>query len=120
MKIHPKSTEPLLLNDKELDITTSFTYLGSIIDEKGGTDADIAARIGKARAAFRQLNKIWRSSTIRRKTKIRIFNSNVKSVLLYGSETWRVTKASMKKLKSFTNRCLRSWPEDLLARHHQK
>ena len=27
-------------------------YLGSIIDEQGGTNADVKARIGKARGGF--------------------------------------------------------------------
>lgn len=40
------------------------------------------------------------------------------SVLLYGSETWRVTKTSTHKLQTFTNRCLRNilnirWPETI-------
>lgn len=50
--------------------------------------------------------------------KIRIFNTNtnVKSVLYYGSETWRVTKTNTYKFQAFTNRCLRNilnirWPE---------
>ena len=40
-------------------------------------------------------------------TKMRIFNTNVKAVLLYGSETWRVTKTNTNKLQTFSNRCLR-------------
>ena len=65
----------------------SFTYLGSIVDKKGGTEADIKARIGKARNAFIQLQKVWKSSKISLRTKLRLFDSNVKAVLLYGSET---------------------------------
>ena len=42
-----------------------------------------------------------------RKTKIRIYNSNVKSVLLYGSECWRVVQSDMKRLDAFNNRYLR-------------
>ena len=67
---------------------------------------------------------------ISRKTKLQIFNTNVKSVLLFGSETWRVIKATSNKLQAFVNRCLRSiigihWPEDirkeeLWARAEQK
>ncbi|VDP51538.1 unnamed protein product [Schistosoma margrebowiei] len=30
-----------------------------IIDEQGGSDADVKARIGKARAAYLQLRNIW-------------------------------------------------------------
>ena len=39
--------------------------------------------------------------------KIRLYNSNVKSVLLYGSECWRVTKTDMRVLSSFHHSCLR-------------
>ena len=59
---------------------------------------------------------IWRSTALSLRNKIRIFNTNVKSVLLYSSETWRVTKTNTHKLQTFTNRCLRTilnirWPE---------
>ena len=40
-------------------------------------------------------------------TKIRIFNTCVKSVLLYGCETWLVTKEIQRKIQTFVNRCLR-------------
>jgi len=39
-------------NWKEIDEVETFTYLGSIIDKHGGTDADVKAVIGKARGAF--------------------------------------------------------------------
>ena len=41
------------------------------------------------------------------KTKIRLYNSNVKAVLLYGSECWRITKGDMRKVDVFHNSCLR-------------
>ena len=70
----------------------------------------------EARTAFAILRPVWRSKVISRKTKLRIFNANVKSILLYGSATWRATKEISRKLQSFVNRCLRSirgfhWPE---------
>ncbi|VDP40918.1 unnamed protein product [Schistosoma margrebowiei] len=40
-----------------VDVKT-FTYLGSIINEHGGSDADVKARIVKARAAYLQLKNI--------------------------------------------------------------
>ncbi len=52
------------------------------------------------------------------RTKINIFNSVVKSVLLYGSETWKLTKQQSKRLNSWQNRCLRKilrifWPQTI-------
>ena len=50
---------------------------------------------------------VWKSTAISTKTKLRIFSSNVKSVLLYGAETWRVTKINTNKIQTFVNGCLR-------------
>lgn len=75
----------------------AFTYLGSVIDKQGGTDADVKSRIGKARAAFLQLRNIWSSKELGLRTKVRMFNTNVKAVLLYGAEPWKKTVATIKK-----------------------
>ncbi|VDO62872.1 unnamed protein product [Schistosoma margrebowiei] len=38
-----------------LDDVKTFTYLVSVIDEHGGSDTDVNARVGKARAPYLQL-----------------------------------------------------------------
>ena len=91
----------------EIQDVEKFTYLGSIVSSEGGTDQDIVARIGKATTAFNILRPIWRSRAISVKTKLRISNTNLKSVLLYACETWRVIKASNNRIQTFVNRCLR-------------
>ncbi|VDO95842.1 unnamed protein product [Schistosoma margrebowiei] len=90
----------------------------NIIDEHGGSDADVKARIGKARAAYLQLRNIWNSKQLSTNTKVRIFNTNVKTVLLYGAETWRTMKAIIQKIQVFINSCLREilrirWPDTI-------
>jgi hypothetical protein len=94
----------------------AFTYLGSVVDRQGNTDADVRERIGKARAVFVQLKNISSSKELSLKTNVRLFNTNVKSVLLYGSETWRTTVATIKRVQTFINTCLRKilqirWPD---------
>ncbi len=47
---------------------------------------------------------------------MRLYNNNVKSVLLYGSECWRLIKGNMKKIEVFHNNCISRiwhifWPE---------
>ena len=96
LKIGNVSTNEVTLGNTSLEEVEEFTYLGSIIDKKGGTEADIKARIGKARLAFTQLQKVWKATKVSIKTKIRLFNSNVKSVLMYGCETWTTTKSIVK------------------------
>ena len=51
-----------------------------MVDQQTGMDWDFKARIGKARAAFVMLKNIWAYEGISRRTKLRIFNSNVKSI----------------------------------------
>ncbi|VDP38217.1 unnamed protein product [Schistosoma curassoni] len=92
--------------------------LSNIIGEHGGCDADVKARIGKARAAYLQLKNIWNSKPLATDTKVRIFNTNVKTVLLYGAETRRTTKAIIQKIQVFINSCLRKilricWPDTI-------
>ena len=52
------------------------------------------------------LRPVWRSRYTSLWTKLRIFNSNVKSVLLYGSKTWQLTKTIVNKLQPFINHTL--------------
>ncbi|VDP71142.1 unnamed protein product [Schistosoma curassoni] len=88
----------ITIDGEDLEDVKTSTYLGSIIDEHGGSDANVKAGIGKARAAYLQLRKIWNSKQLSTKTKVRIFNTNVNTVLLYGAETWRTTKAIIQKI----------------------
>ena len=92
LKVKTSGSETIMVGGSQLEEVSEFTYLGSIIDDNGGTGADIKTRIGKARAAYGLLNKVWKDRNISMRTKIRLFQSNVKSVLLYGSETWSLTK----------------------------
>ena len=97
-----------MIAGKQIEEVDEFRYLGSIVSKKGETDEDIQVRIGKARQAFAMLRPIWRSTALTTRTKLRFFGSNVKAVLLYGAETWRLTKELKQKLQVFINKCLRS------------
>jgi len=118
MRLNNKQQDPVQLHQESIKEVNKFTYLGSVVSKDGGTDEDIKSRINKARHAFNTLRPIWKTTALSLRNKIRIFNTNVKSVLLYGSETWRVTKTNTHKLQTFVNRCLRNilkirWPEKI-------
>ncbi|VDP66846.1 unnamed protein product [Schistosoma mattheei] len=52
LRYHTACTNSITIDGEHLEDVKTFTYLGSIIGEHGGSDADAKARIGKARAAF--------------------------------------------------------------------
>ena len=81
--------------------------MGSIVAENGGTSKEVNWRIQEARRSFSKLRKVWLNKSLRKDTKIKIFNACVKSVLLFGCETWLVTNEIQRKIQTFVNRCLR-------------
>ena len=116
LRINHQDQEPITVYRLPLEDVLEFLYLGRIVDISGGTDADIKARKGKARAAFKRMRNVWCCAGLSNRTKVRIFNSTVKPVLLYGCEIWIMNETPMKKLQAFINTCLRKilrihWPE---------
>ena len=77
LRANTPNEDPIQLEQERLEDVDSFTYLGSVVDQQGGSDADIKARLGKARTAFIQLKNVLSSSSLRLRTKLRIFKSNV-------------------------------------------
>jgi hypothetical protein len=118
MRLNTTCILPIRLDNGIVEEVSEFCYLGSILTSDSSNNLDINSRIAKARQAYGILTKIWRSNAISLKTKIQIFNTNVKSVLLYGCETWNNSRASINRLQVFVNKCLRSilkifWPNTL-------
>ena len=93
-------------------------FLGSIVFTDKTTQAVIKARLGKARCAFTKLQITWKSKQYTMKTKLSLYNSNGKSIFLYGSECWRVATVDMAKIHGFHDGCLRRicgifWPNKI-------
>ncbi|VDP67819.1 unnamed protein product [Schistosoma mattheei] len=106
-KHNTENTKPIKIDGGTLEEVETFTYLGSIIDEQGGSVTDVKATIIKARSAFLQLRNIWNTKQLSTNIKVTVFNTNVETVLLYGAETWRTTTTVTKKAQVFVNNRLR-------------
>ena len=118
MYVNSDASRPINIDGEPLEHTEEFTYLRSVISTDNSAQKDIKARLNKARCAFSRLRSIWKSKQYSLKTKVRIYNSNVKSVLLYGSECWRIVKRDINKVNVFHNSCLRRicnifWPNKI-------
>lgn len=84
LEVSTTTADPIKLESEALEEVEAFIHLGS-----AGNKTDVKSQIGKTRAAFFHLKNIWNFKELTLQTKIRLFNSNSKSVLLYGAETWR-------------------------------
>ena len=109
MAVSTTTPVPITVGRHQLTATQSFTYLGRQVCHDGGANLDIKQRISKARTAFIQLRPVWRCGKYSRPTKVKIYQSCVLSVLLYGSECWRMTVADLK-----TERRYKTAPSSIL------
>ena len=97
MRVNTSNVQKFRVEETEIEEVGSFVYLGSVVSVNGGTEEDVASRIKKANGLFFQLYPVWRNHNISKGLKIRLFNTNVKSLLLYADkitneELWRITK----------------------------
>jgi len=90
-----------------LEVVSDFVYLGSCISENCRSEKDISRRIGIAASKMGNLSNIWKDRHLSRQTKLKLYNSLILPVVMYGSETWTLTKNSIGRLDAFDMRCLR-------------
>ena len=116
MSFHLCGTSSNLKNTSgdTIEEVDDFLYLGSWIQS---TDRDIQVRKAKAWAAIHKLKNVW-GSNLSKHLKIRLFIAACESVLLYGAETWTLTKAQEKSLDGTYTKMLRmvlgvSWREKM-------
>ena len=57
LRLNTTCERPIMLEGEGLEEVESFRYLGSIVDTRGGTEANVKTRISNARAAFHILRK---------------------------------------------------------------
>ena len=92
---------------KDIEILDSFTYLGSVVQNNGGSRHEVLRRIGLAQGVMDSLNlSIWCCRCLFGKTKIWIFKSLVLLVLLYVCETWTLNSYLKRRIDAFGNKCL--------------
>ncbi|CAG7824457.1 unnamed protein product [Allacma fusca] len=59
-----------------IEVVSQFVYLGSIVDNKGGSEAEIRHRVQITRSAMSSLKKIWSDTAVSKTLKIRLENAS--------------------------------------------
>jgi hypothetical protein len=110
MSFHLPSPPVLWVGGTQIEVVSTFTYLGSVISsEKVSAAEDITVRIAKASATFGRLKvHLFRRQDIAPNVKMKIYNAAILSILLYGSESWSLTQSEIRQLETFQMYCLRT------------
>ncbi|KAK3882948.1 hypothetical protein Pcinc_012702 [Petrolisthes cinctipes] len=82
--------EKVYLDGEAIEVVEKFCYLGDTIGAQGGTGAGVMARVRRGWSKFRELLPLLTSRALPLLTKGRVYQACVRSVMMYGSETWPV------------------------------
>ena len=93
-----------------------FCYLGDSLSAGGGCEIAAITRCKSAWKSFRELLPVLTNKQLPATTRGQVYNSCVRSVMLYGSETWAATASTVKRLQR-NDRAMVRWmclvkPED--------
>jgi len=103
--------------DRHVEVVDAFVYLGCMIDSSGGSRRVVLGRIGLAPSCMNMLERrIWKSS-IRLETTLRLYQTYIVPVLMYGCETWATTKYLFSHLDAFDTWALRKIVRIPYTRH---
>jgi hypothetical protein len=79
--------------DKNLKVVNEFVYLGGLANPKNDVGLEVQRRIQNANnRCMCSLQKHLLSSHLARQTKLTIYKTLIRPVLLFGSKTWVVQK----------------------------
>jgi hypothetical protein len=73
--------------DVRNEIVDTFRYLGSVLHEENDIGLEIRSRVMAGNKCYYALGSIMRSKLISRKSKLKIYRTVIKPIVIYASET---------------------------------
>lgn len=84
-----------------------FRYLGDVLDCEGGVERAVRARVAAAWMKWREISGLLTNKSIPLNHRGKVYESCIRSVLLYGGETWALTERIKDVILSCDRRMLR-------------
>jgi len=93
---------------QDVVVVEEFVCHGSLIHSSTGSTYDISRRSAITRAAMQSLeNQIWRSR-LPISTKLKLYNTCILPIFLYGLDCWAISKTDARKIDALDQWCLRT------------
>ena len=107
------------IGDEKLEVVAEFCYLGDMLSAGGGCELAAIKRCKAAWGKFRELLPLLTNRHLPLTTRGRVFSACVRSVMLYGSETWATSASTLHRLQR-NDRAMTRWicqvkPEDQVS-----
>jgi hypothetical protein len=102
-----KSTMFLHRNINTFENVSQFKYLGMTVTNQNLIQEEIRKRLNSGNACYNSVQNLLSSRLLSKNVKVRIYNTIILRVVLYGCETWSLPVREEQKLRLFENRVLR-------------
>jgi len=97
----------LRAGDIQIDQVKSFSYLGSTVNGNNALEEEIRERIAKEKRAFYANKALFTSKLVSRRSKLKLYWTVIRPVVVYGCETWVLKENIIQNLSVFERKILR-------------
>ena len=94
------TTDNIQINGTAIEKMTNYKYLGQTIAMENSTKQEVSIRIKAGWSVFGKYREIFLDRHLPMSLKRKVFNQCVLPAMTYGSQTWSLTKALVKKLET--------------------
>ena len=102
------------VSGKPIEIVDNFKYLGRITANTDNDETAVNRNLEQARKKWASMRRMLIQDGVEPKTMAVFYRTVVLSVLLYGSESWVLTKDLLRRLRSFHRWCCRGLARDFI------
>lgn len=94
-----KNIEPLKIGDQQIESVKSFIYLGRKISISNAMDGEIRRRLQAGWAVFAKYCDFLKAKRVQMSLKRQLFDMCILPAILYGCETWKMSKADETRIQ---------------------
>ena len=100
--------DSIIVDGVNIEVVDRFVFLGALITSDGKIDMELRRRIAMGKSAIGSLKKFLQDRDLRFATKVKIVQTLIFPIILYGAEIWTLKKKERSKIDAFEMRCWRN------------
>jgi len=99
--------DKITVGNVQIDQVRSFSYLGTTVNGNNTLEEEIRERIVKGNKALYANRALFKSKLVSRKSKLKLYWSVIRPVVVYSCGTWVLKESIIKRLSVFERKILR-------------
>ena len=101
--------DKITVGNIQIDQVRSFSYLDTIVNGNNTLEEEIRETVVKGNKAFYANRALFKSKLVASKSKLKLYWSVIRPVVVYGCETWVLKESIIQRLLVFERKILRKF-----------